>query len=69
MAMIKCKECGKEISDQARACPYCGCPSEEAKKSQDTQDKNASSSRVLFVILGIILIVIAFWLVSGAFGG
>mgnify|MGYP000260335541 CR=1 FL=1 len=26
MALIKCKECGKEISDQAEACPNCGCP-------------------------------------------
>lgn len=24
MALIKCKECGKEISDDANACPYCG---------------------------------------------
>lgn len=29
MAMIKCPECGKEISDKASACPYCGCPKEE----------------------------------------
>lgn len=26
MALIKCKECGKEISDKATACPNCGCP-------------------------------------------
>lgn len=26
MALIKCKECGKEISDQAPACPNCGAP-------------------------------------------
>jgi hypothetical protein len=26
MSLIKCKECGKEISDQALACPNCGCP-------------------------------------------
>lgn len=26
MALIKCRECGKEISDQATACPNCGCP-------------------------------------------
>lgn len=26
MAMISCRECGKEISDQAEKCPYCGCP-------------------------------------------
>ena len=24
MALIKCKECGREISDQAEACVYCG---------------------------------------------
>ena len=26
MAMIKCKECGRDISDQAKACPHCGAP-------------------------------------------
>lgn len=26
MALIKCMECGKEVSDKATACPNCGCP-------------------------------------------
>ena len=26
MALIKCSECGKEISDKAAACVHCGCP-------------------------------------------
>lgn len=26
MALIKCPDCGKEISDKAPACPFCGCP-------------------------------------------
>ncbi len=26
MALIKCSECGREISDKAAACPFCGCP-------------------------------------------
>lgn len=26
MALIKCPECGKEISDKATACIHCGCP-------------------------------------------
>ena len=26
MALIKCKECGKEISDKAKSCINCGCP-------------------------------------------
>ncbi len=26
MSLIKCRDCGKEISDQAGSCPNCGCP-------------------------------------------
>lgn len=26
MALIKCKECGKEVSDKAKSCPNCGAP-------------------------------------------
>ena len=26
MALIRCPECGREISDQAQACPGCGFP-------------------------------------------
>ena len=26
MALIKCSECGKDVSDKADACPHCGCP-------------------------------------------
>ena len=26
MAMIKCPECGKDVSDKARSCPNCGNP-------------------------------------------
>lgn len=29
MALIKCKECGHEVSDKASACPNCGCPIEK----------------------------------------
>lgn len=29
MALIRCQECGKEISDRAAACPGCGCPVEQ----------------------------------------
>lgn len=26
MALIKCPECGNQVSDKASACPKCGCP-------------------------------------------
>lgn len=29
MALIKCPECGKEISDKAKVCINCGCPLSE----------------------------------------
>lgn len=32
MALIKCKECGKELSDNASACPNCACPIEKEKR-------------------------------------
>ena len=32
MALIKCPECGKEISDKAPACIHCGFPLSELKK-------------------------------------
>ena len=36
MALIKCKECGKEFSDMAAACPNCGYnPSLERKKKEE----------------------------------
>ena len=30
MALMKCKECGHEISDQAKSCPNCGAPQADA---------------------------------------
>ena len=32
MALIKCPECGKDISDKANACIHCGCPLNEQKE-------------------------------------
>lgn len=30
MALIICCECGKEFSNKAAACPFCGCPTSES---------------------------------------
>ena len=38
MALIKCYECEKEISDKAPACPHCGCPVASGRPaSEDTR--------------------------------
>ena len=36
MALIKCSECGKEISSQAVACPHCGYPLASASRDPAT---------------------------------
>lgn len=33
MALIKCPECGKEISDKAKACPECGYKRRKVRKN------------------------------------
>ena len=37
MALIKCKECGREISDKASVCPHCGCPVELDDAGQESE--------------------------------
>ena len=39
MALIKCPECGKEVSDKAKACPNCGCPIEETNPNGEIKIK------------------------------
>ncbi len=35
MALLKCIECGHDVSEYAQACPYCGCPISIIKQKQD----------------------------------
>lgn len=42
MALIKCPECGKEVSDKAKACGNCGCPVEDSLPSGDVKIKISS---------------------------
>ena len=36
MALIPCRECSREISDEALACPHCGAPKEAEPASETT---------------------------------
>ncbi len=45
MALIKCKECGKEFSDKANACPNCACPVEKEKIKVKIYNNGAFSTK------------------------
>lgn len=47
MAMIKCKECGNEISNKAEKCPHCG-----VKR----QKQYGCLSSLLIIVLGVVFI-------------
>jgi len=53
MALIKCSECGSEISDQANTCPNCGI---KIRKDNKKVEK--------FLIIGIPILIVVFILVA-----
>lgn len=38
MALIKCEDCGKDVSNKAKACIHCGCPIEIKKEEKKDDD-------------------------------
>lgn len=56
MALIKCAECGNEISDSAERCPHCGCKTKLGETLGETAAKR--KSLVANVIITLIFAVI-----------
>jgi DNA-directed RNA polymerase subunit RPC12/RpoP len=57
MALIKCTECGKEISDKAGACPQCGSPVKTGIVSEKPKKKKMGIGKwVLIFLAGIFII-------------
>lgn len=48
MALVKCKECGKEISDKAVTCPNCGCPTSVESNIASSTNKESESEQYKF---------------------
>ena len=40
MALIKCPECGRDISDKANACVHCGYPLSKAADNAEKKESN-----------------------------
>lgn len=53
MALINCKECGKEMSDTVKKCPHCGFVNKDLKKEKNLFKEN----KKLLIIVGIIVVI------------
>ena len=55
MSLIKCPECGKEISSRAKQCIHCGYPIEDVENTTDTeyiQNGECNKNRIVCMING-----------------
>ncbi|ART01824.1 TPA: zinc-ribbon domain-containing protein [Klebsiella pneumoniae] len=60
MALIKCHECAKDISDSAISCPHCGAPISNSQKTNSIKN-NQEPRQVSFILaLGIVILPILF---------
>lgn len=55
MALIKCPECGQEISDTAKSCPHCGYKTEKMNPEKMVKYKKITS---ILICIGIAMAVI-----------
>lgn len=59
MALIKCKECGKDISDTTDICIHCGAPTSISLPGDDKVDTRTKrrSKHGIFIFIGIFILV------------
>ena len=63
MALIKCTECGKEISDKAEYCIACGAPTQ--KKEAVLKTKEEQQNKLKNIVLPLIMLA-AFFIILGS---
>lgn len=57
MSMIKCPECGKDVSDKATVCPECGYPIENVLKTIEEEKIKNQKLRTRKILLILVVIV------------
>ena len=66
MAMIKCPECGKEISDNARNCPNCGWENSQIRKAELKGKRGRKlGTGLIFGGVGVFAFTLIMWLLLG----
>lgn len=76
MALIKCIDCGNEISESSKTCPNCGCPTSKSIKAEKQRQaaeqwnnmspKEKRTSSIIVIIIFIIAAIVLFKMCSGS---
>ena len=64
MALIKCTECGKEVSEKALSCPNCGNPMNQGIRQTKTSGSRKTLVKRLFWVFGISILVFVFYVIT-----
>lgn len=67
MALIKCNECQKEISDKAEACPNCGTPINQRRITapRPTVIVEQKKSHGVWIVVGILIVIVLVIIIIG----
>ena len=67
MALISCKECGKEISSIAECCPHCGHKTRFGKEKEEEHIRAKNASTLLCILcISIVLLILGIYLLTNA---
>ena len=64
MALIKCKECGKDISDTTDVCIHCGAPTSISTNGGNTTKSKRHNNRNVIITIIVCLLIMAFVIVG-----
>jgi uncharacterized membrane protein YvbJ len=60
MSLIKCEECGTEVSDKAGQCLKCGCPIEAPRDERVQTIEQTSKNLKLQLLIGSVILILGF---------
>lgn len=69
MALIKCSECHREISDRAMTCPHCGNPIISTEENPVTIQRTRKKWKAWKAVAIVMVIVGGFMMLNGIAGG
>ena len=66
MALIKCRECGNEMSENATSYPHCGNPNTLTKEEKQAEVKKQKNDETVGTVIVVIVVFTIIGLVVGA---